>query len=69
VPTYVYRIIKPAGKLGATLEVQQSMGDPPLTRHPTTGQPVVRVPQAPMLQRPSASHGRHASGSCCPGCK
>lgn len=68
-PTYVYRVVKPGGTLGETFEVQQSMRDAPLTHHPASGAPVVRVPQAPMVQRPSAQRPRHAAGDCCPGCK
>ena len=44
--TYVYRVAKPDGRLGLTFKVQQSMRDAPLTHHPVTRQPVVRVPQA-----------------------
>jgi predicted nucleic acid-binding Zn ribbon protein len=47
-PTYVYRVIasKTAGvraEQERTFEVVQSMSDPPLTRHPETGEPVERV--------------------------
>lgn len=42
--TYIYETIP--GKLGAKpkkFEVQQSMNDAPLTKHPETGEPVRRV--------------------------
>jgi predicted nucleic acid-binding Zn ribbon protein len=68
-PTYVYRVVKPDGRLGLTFKVQQSMRDAPLTHHPVTRQPVVRVPQAPMVQRPGSSHHGHGPDGCCPGCK
>lgn len=50
-PTYVYRIIPPAGSKEPeqTFEVFQSIHDPALTTHPETGQPVERVPVAPMI--------------------
>ncbi|MBL0926255.1 MAG: FmdB family transcriptional regulator [Phycisphaerales bacterium] len=47
-PTYVYQVITPAGD-GRTFEVVQRMTDAPLTKHPETGEPVRRVPQAPMI--------------------
>ena len=42
-PTYVYAIIRPDGSDGETFEVFQRMSDPPLEKHPETGQPVRRV--------------------------
>ncbi|CAA9413513.1 MAG: hypothetical protein AVDCRST_MAG64-2469 [uncultured Phycisphaerae bacterium] len=54
-PTYVYRVLRPAGSGGddagadETFEVRQSMSDPPLTRHPETGEPVERVICAPQI--------------------
>jgi hypothetical protein len=50
-PTYVYRIVQPPGSREPeqTIEVFQSIHDAPLTRHPETGQPVERVPVAPMI--------------------
>jgi putative FmdB family regulatory protein len=42
VPTYVYRGINS----GTTFEVQQRITEDPLTHHPETGEPVVRVIQA-----------------------
>lgn len=47
-PTYVYRIIRP-GKPEETFEVQQSMQEEALTKHPATGEPVERVLFAPMI--------------------
>jgi hypothetical protein len=47
-PTYVYEVITDDGE-GQIFEVFQKMSDPPLTHHPTTGQPVRRVIQAPHL--------------------
>jgi len=46
-PIYVYEVILDDGEPGQTFEVQQSMKDDPLTKHPTTGQPVRRVVQVP----------------------
>jgi predicted nucleic acid-binding Zn ribbon protein len=52
-PTYVYRVVRPAGSTAdepdETFEVTQRMSDPPLTRHPDTGDPVERVICAPQI--------------------
>ncbi|MDX9911638.1 MAG: hypothetical protein RBS39_07400 [Phycisphaerales bacterium] len=49
-PTYVYEILNKAGEgTGKTFELVQSMKDAPLTKHPDTGEPVRRVPQAPTI--------------------
>ena len=48
-PTYVYAVVKPDGSLGDHFEVVQKMSDTPLSTHPETGEPVQRVPQAPMV--------------------
>ena len=52
-PTYVYRVVRPAGSPGdepeETFEVMQRMSDPPLTRHPETGEPVERVICPPQI--------------------
>lgn len=50
-PTYVYRIIRPVGshEPEQTFEAFQSIHDPAFTHHPATGQPVERVPVAPMI--------------------
>ncbi len=42
-PTYVYEVILEDGEPGHRFEVEQRMTDPPLVKHPTTGQPVRRV--------------------------
>lgn len=47
-PTYVYEILTKKGEgTGETFEYVQSMKDDALTKHPKTGQPVRRIPQAP----------------------
>src|SRR3954468_10814818 len=53
-PIYVYRVARPAGSRRATdpertFEVRQSIHDPPLTKHPETGEPVERVICAPAI--------------------
>jgi predicted nucleic acid-binding Zn ribbon protein len=48
-PRYVYEIISESGEPGERFEVVQPMTDPPLTTHPTTGQPVRRVITAPWI--------------------
>ena len=43
-PVYVYRIIQDDKNAPEqTFEIRQLMSEPPLTRHPDTGQPVERV--------------------------
>ena len=48
-PTYVYQEILPDGAEGETFEIEQSMSDAPLVRHPRTGNPVRKVFLAPNL--------------------
>jgi hypothetical protein len=48
-PTYVYAVVRPDGSDGPTFEVVQKMSDAPLEKHPSTGEPVRRVPTAPNL--------------------
>lgn len=48
-PLYVYEVILEDGEEGQVFEVEQRMSDPPLTHHPTTGQPVRRVITAPNI--------------------
>ena len=42
-PLYTYEIINDDGSIGETFEVMRKMSDPPLERHPETGQKVRRV--------------------------
>jgi hypothetical protein len=48
-PVYVYEVVLESGEPGQLFEVEQRMTDPPLTEHPTTGQPVRRVIQPPHI--------------------
>lgn len=48
-PIYVYEVVLPDEEPGQMFEVIQRMADPPLTTHPTTGQPVRRVIQPPNI--------------------
>lgn len=49
-PIYVYEVIlEDEDEPGQLFEVVQGIHDPPLTEHPTTGQPVRRVIQAPHI--------------------
>ena len=50
-PIYVYEVILEDGDEGQLFEVVQKMSDPPLTNHPTTGQPVRRIIQPPNLPK------------------
>jgi hypothetical protein len=40
--TYVYETLPRAGKTVRRYEIQQSIKDAPLTKHPTTGEPIRR---------------------------
>jgi hypothetical protein len=42
-PVYTYQVIHDDGTEGEIFEVVHSMSDPPLERHPATGERVVRV--------------------------
>lgn len=42
-PLYTYQIVKKDGSDGATFDVVHGMSDPPLERHPETGEAVKRV--------------------------
>lgn len=42
-PLYEYAVIKPDGSHGKTFEVLQRLGEPALTKHPETGEPVERI--------------------------
>ena len=44
-PTYVYEVIQPDDTPGPQFEYVQSISDPPLQKHPETGEPVRRVIQ------------------------
>ncbi len=46
-PTYVYQVVTKDGSEGEIFEVVQKMSEPALTKHPETGEPVQRLPQAP----------------------
>ena len=48
-PTYVYQVITDDGSDGEVFEVVQKMSDAALKKHPETGEPVQRIPQAPNL--------------------
>ncbi|MGQ0626603.1 MAG: FmdB family zinc ribbon protein [Phycisphaerales bacterium] len=49
-PTYVYAVVDKKGEpTGEYFEIVQSMKDDALTKHPSTGRPVKRVPQAPNI--------------------
>ncbi len=48
-PIYVYQVITANGGEGETFELEQSMNDAALTKHPVTGQAVTRVYQPPNI--------------------
>ena len=47
-PIYAYRVIEEDGE-GETFEIEQSLGSTPISEHPLTGKPVVRVLDSPSL--------------------
>ncbi len=48
-PLYDYEVITDDGSPGEQFEVFQRMADPPLAKHPQTGQPIRRVLSAPAV--------------------
>lgn len=48
-PIYVYETVNPDGSGGDRFELQQSMKDTALDRHPETGEPIRRVMLPPNL--------------------
>ena len=48
-PTYVYQVINDDGSDGDVFEVVQKMSEAPLKKHPESGKPVRRIPQAPII--------------------
>lgn len=48
-PTYVYQVITDDDSEGEIFEVVQRMSEPALTKHPETGEPVRRIPAAPII--------------------
>ncbi|MEM1028562.1 MAG: FmdB family transcriptional regulator [Planctomycetota bacterium] len=60
-PVYVYEVVLPDDEVGQRFEVMQPMSDPVLTHHPTTGQPVRRVIQAPNIAGQWSESGARAA--------
>jgi predicted nucleic acid-binding Zn ribbon protein len=48
-PVYTYRVIHEDGSKGDYFEVEHSMTEPPLDKHPVTGQKAIKVMSAPNL--------------------
>lgn len=44
-PTYVYQVVSDNDEPGEMFEIVQGIKEPPLTKHPETGEPVERVIQ------------------------
>lgn len=59
---YEYEILNPDGTARGILEVEQKMADPPLTRHPETGEPLRRVLSATFASVPGGSSADSVSG-------
>ena len=62
--TYVYETL---GEKPLRFEVQQSMNDKPLTRHPKTGEPVRRVISGGLGVMGTSRAAAPASGAACCG--
>ena len=66
--TYVYETLPRPGKKPRRYELQQSIKDPPLTRHPETGEPIRRCVvlasdpfvRAATIERPEPRANRRA---------
>ena len=73
-PIYVYEVITTDGQEGETFEVLQKISDPPLTKHPETGEPIRRVITGGLGLMSTGNAPRHADmqrpsgGSCGTGC-
>jgi predicted nucleic acid-binding Zn ribbon protein len=52
-PLYEYAVINEDGSRGEVFEVLQRIGEPQLTVHPDTGQPVERLISAASVPRPA----------------
>ena len=50
-PLYEYVILNEDASEGSTFEVLQRISDPPLKRHPQTGQKVRRIMSAPSVKK------------------
>jgi len=50
-PIYLYEIVHDDGTSDETFEMLQGMNDPPLERHPDTGQTIRRILAAPRVPR------------------
>jgi hypothetical protein len=67
-PVYEYEILNSDGTARGILEVEQKMSDPPLVRHPESGEPLRRVLSATFARAATGSHAEGpagcADGSC-----
>ena len=48
-PVYTYRVVNEDGSKGERFEVEHSMCEPTLEKHPVTGESIVKIMQAPNL--------------------
>jgi predicted nucleic acid-binding Zn ribbon protein len=60
-PVYVYEVVQPDGSPGPTFEYLQGIKDPPLKKHPETGEPVQRVIQPPFIGGSWSESAMHKS--------
>ena len=52
-PLYEYAVVNPDGSHGEVFEVLQRLGETPLEKHPTTGEPVERLISAASVPHPA----------------
>ncbi len=60
---YEYEILGPDGQARGIYEAEQKMSDPPLARHPETGEPLRRI----LTRTFARSSGETASTDCAAG--
>lgn len=63
-PIYEYETLPAEGRAPIRFEVRQRMSDPPLERHPETGEPVQRVMSAAFVCGASSSSSASAAPAC-----
>ena len=54
-PIYTYQVVHDDGSEGETFDVLRAMSDPPLERHPETGEKVKRIYQPVNIGGPNSS--------------
>jgi len=67
-PTYVYETVPAANREPAVYEIRQGINDEPLTKHPSTGEKIRRVPASGVgVIMGSAPEAACGNNHCCGG--